>query len=166
MSSPKGDGAELWREVTRTVRPLSRRVDAPPARLHVSVHHQATPRVVAPAHPPPVARAHAPLADRSPERRIRRGRVEIGGKLDLHGMTQGEARAALARFIAHHRAEGARSVLVVTGKGGRTDAGEGVLRRMLPAWLASMREAVASYAAAHRAHGGAGAFYVFLRPRA
>lgn len=158
----KDDGAALWREVTRTVRPLARTPAAAPNRLHV--HAKTTPaRVVAPAHPAPAARAHAPLADRSPEKRIRRGRVAIGGRLDLHGFTQEEARAALARFVAHHRGEGARCVLVVTGKGGRGGMGEGVLRRSLPAWLAGLREHVASFAEAHQKHGGGGAFYVFLR---
>ena len=165
MTSDEGDGAALWREVTRTVRPLSRRVEPPPVRLHVA-QPPATPRVVAPAHPPPPRRAHAPLANRSPEKRIRRGRVEIGGRLDLHGMTQAEAEAAVASFLAHHRGEGARCVIVITGKGGRANTGEGVLRRQLPGWLERHRAIVSGYAEAHRTHGGAGAFYVFLRASA
>jgi DNA-nicking Smr family endonuclease len=162
MSSPKDSGAELWREVTRTVRPLSRRAEPPPARLQARPAPVA-PRMVLPAHPPPPARSHAPLADRSPEKRVRRGRVDIGGRLDLHGMTQAAAQAALGRFLAHHCSEGARCVLVVTGKGGRAGAGEGVLKRQLPAWLEGHRAIVSGYAAAHRNHGGAGAYYVFLR---
>lgn len=164
MSSPKEDGADLWREVTRTVRPLSRRVEPAPARLHVAAS-PATQRVVLPAHPAPAKRAHAPLADRSPEKRIRRGRVAVGGRLDLHGMTQTEAQAALTRFVAHHRADGARCVLVVTGKGGRAGMGDGVLKQRLPDWLAGLREDVGGYAAAHAKHGGGGAWYVFLRVR-
>jgi DNA-nicking Smr family endonuclease len=164
MSSPKDDGADLWREVTRTVRPLTRRLEPPPQRLHVATA-PGPQRVVLPAHPAPARRAHAALPDRSPEKRIRRGRVEIGGRLDLHGMTQEEARGALARFVAHHRAEGARCVLVVTGKGGRAGMGEGVLKRRLPEWLSGLRADVGSYAAAHARHGGGGAYYVFLRVR-
>lgn len=158
--------------MTRTVRPLPRREAqaARPARVHVA-GPGAPERVVLPAHPVPLARptrtnvsaSHAPPADRSPERRVRRGKVEIGGRLDLHGMTQSEAHAALARFLAHHRAEGARCVLVVTGKG-RGDAG-GVLKRALPGWLAGLRAVANGYAEAHTKHGGGGAYYVFLRAR-
>lgn len=166
MSSSKRDGADLWREVTHTVRPLARRVahEPRPARLHVEASH-APARVVLSAHAAPVARAHAAPADRSPEKRVRRGRLEVGGKLDLHGMTQAEARAALARFLTHHRAEGARCVLVVTGKGGRAGMGEGVLKQVLPKWLAGLREHASGYAEAHAKHGGGGAYYVFLRAR-
>jgi DNA-nicking Smr family endonuclease len=43
-----------------------------------------------------------------------------------------------------------------------------VLKRMFPTWLAAsaIRPLVSGYAPAHRSHGGAGAFYVFIkRPR-
>jgi len=162
VASPKEDGADLWREVTLSVRRLAH--TSPPTRLHAP-RPPAAARVVAPAHPAPPAREHAPPANRSPEKRIRRGRVDVGGRLDLHGMTQSEAQAALRRFLTHHRAEGARCVLVVTGKGGRAGMGEGVLRQRLPEWLAGMRDLAGGYAEAHAKHGGSGAFYVFLRAR-
>lgn len=164
------DGEALWRDVTRTVRPLRR--SAPPApRLHASAAKAPPPvRAVVHAHPAPAVpvtparpKVRAPIADRSPEKRIRRGRVDYAGKLDLHGMTQAEAQAALGRFVEHHRAEGARSVLVVTGKG-RGERG-GVLRAALPGWLERLRPVVTGYAAAHAKHGGGGAWYVFLRAR-
>lgn len=154
---------DLWQAVTRTVRPLARREDAPPVRLHRASLPSSTPRVVVPAHPAPPARAHAPPADRGPEKRVRRGRLTVDARLDLHGMTQAEAQAALGRFLAHHRGEGARCVVVVTGKG-RGENG-GVLRRGLRGWLAAERVHVSGYAEAHRKHGGGGAWYVFLRAR-
>jgi DNA-nicking Smr family endonuclease len=132
-------------------------------RVHVAAAPSPAPRVIVPPLPPSPVRAHAPLADRSPEKRIRRGRVEVGGRLDLHGMTQAEAQAALARFVAHHRTEGARCVLVVTGKG-RGDSG-GVLKRALPGFLSALRPHVSGYAQAHQRHGGGGAWYVFLKVR-
>lgn len=96
---------------------------------------------------------------------MRRGRLDVAGKLDMHGMTQAEALAALGGFLAHHRAEGARCVLVVTGKGGRD--GSGGLRAKVPDWLAggALRALVGGYAPAHQKHGGAGAYYVFLKAR-
>jgi DNA-nicking Smr family endonuclease len=54
-------------------------------------------------------------------------------------------------------------VIVITGKdrGGE----EGLLKRRLPHWLNApdLRADIAGFAQAHRRHGGAGAFYVFLK---
>jgi DNA-nicking Smr family endonuclease len=116
-----------------------------------------------------IQRATMPApADRSGERRVRRGQVAIDGKLDLHGYTQDRAFAVLTHFLFAAHVRGAPAVLVVTGKGGRFSDGEaapGVLKRRLPDWLASpgLRPIVSGMAPAHRRHGGAGASYVFLR---
>src|SRR5690606_30300568 len=71
--------------------------------------------------PPP----HAPAPDKSVDPAIRkkvgRGRIEIDGRIDLHGMTQAEARGALYRFIHDRAGRGARTVLVITGKGVSVD---------------------------------------------
>jgi DNA-nicking Smr family endonuclease len=101
-------------------------------------------------------------ADRGGERRIRRGKVDVGAVLDLHGHTQASARLALARFLRAAQARGDRVVIVITGAGRDR---EGVLKRRLPEWLAEeeLRSIASGYAQAHRAHGGAGAFYVFLK---
>lgn len=96
---------------------------------------------------------------------MRRGDVEIGAALDLHGHTQDSALAALIRFVHRAQKRGDRAVIVITGVG---RGGEGVLKRMFPHWLAAkeIRPLIAGYAQAHRSHGGAGAFYVFIkRPR-
>jgi len=121
--------------------------------------------------------------DRKSARRIRTGQVEIDARIDLHGMYQDEAHAALRRFLTSCYRNGARWVLVITGKGApvRTgwfgDGGEphgqehgraeprGVLRRNVPRWLAEpdMRAIVVSYTQAAAGHGGEGAIYVQLR---
>lgn len=127
-----------------------------------------------PAHPPDRGRPAKPVpaapypprlaqpADRSKERRIRRGQTAIAGRFDLHGHTQESAHAALPGFLSSQRANGARCVLVITGKG---RMGEGVLRRNFLRWLETTeaRAIVSGYAQAHPRHGGAGAWYVFLR---
>jgi DNA-nicking Smr family endonuclease len=88
--------------------------------------------------------------------------LEIGARLDLHGHSQKSAHAALRRFLRSAQKRGERTVIVVTGVG---RAGEGVLKRRLPDWLAEpeLRAIVSGFAQAHRAHGGAGALYVFLK---
>ncbi|HEY5105448.1 MAG TPA: Smr/MutS family protein [Caulobacteraceae bacterium] len=84
--------------------------------------------------------------------------------LDLHGLDQDRARAALTAFVAHSVADGRRAILVITGKGA---LGDGILRRRTPEWLAEppLRELVAGLSEAHRRHGGAGALYVALKRR-
>ncbi|MES1200995.1 MAG: Smr/MutS family protein [Pseudomonadota bacterium] len=93
---------------------------------------------------------------------MKRGQVEIDGKLDLHGHTQDSGRAALIAFLLGAHKRGARVVIVVTGQG---RGGEGVLKRRFPDWIAApeLKGRIAGFAQAHRAHGGAGAFYVFLK---
>ncbi|HEY2707769.1 MAG TPA: Smr/MutS family protein [Caulobacteraceae bacterium] len=97
-------------------------------------------------------------------RRLERGREALAARIDLHGMTQDAARAALAGFIRRSVDDGWRAVLVITGKG---VSGDGVLRRRVPDWLAEppIREHVAGVSEAHRRHGGEGALYVALKRR-
>ncbi len=106
------------------------------------------------------------------KQRVQRGRVEIDGTIDLHGMRQVEAHAALTRFIHARSARGDRTLLVITGKGLKKlgdDAAviieRGVLRAMLPIWLSEPKLAplVAGWDVAAQHHGGDGAFYVRLR---
>ncbi|HUS97438.1 MAG TPA: Smr/MutS family protein [Hyphomicrobiaceae bacterium] len=112
-------------------------------------------------------------------KKIKKGRVGIDARIDLHGLRQGEAQAALRRFLFGAAQRGCRTVLVITGKGAAGDetsewrlvssvaggAGRGVLRRNVPIWLAEpdLRSVVVSFASADRRHGGDGAFYVQLR---
>jgi DNA-nicking Smr family endonuclease len=94
--------------------------------------------------------------------RIAKARDPIGGRLDLHGLDQDRAKAALEGFLARVWDEGARAVLVITGKGVQ---GDGVLRRRAPEWLAAphLAHLVAGISDAHRRHGGEGALYVALK---
>jgi DNA-nicking Smr family endonuclease len=98
--------------------------------------------------------------------RVARGKEDIDGRLDLHGLTQSEAHAALLRFLRQASGRGARLVLVITGKGARGGEGErGVLRRQVPQWLRlpEFRALVIGFEQAHVAHGGEGALYVRVR---
>lgn len=112
------------------------------------------------------------LAEASGHRKVRRGKLDIDARIDLHGMRQIQAQTALAGVIARTRAAGGRCILVVTGKGRPIDPGEdfitpqaGVIRRRLPEWLhgQGIHEHVSGYASAHAKDGGSGAFYVLLK---
>jgi DNA-nicking Smr family endonuclease len=107
--------------------------------------------------------------DRRQKQRLARGTEAIDGRIDLHGKTQSEAHASLLGFLRRAQTEGARFVLVITGKGrtsGPGPSGErGILRRQVPLWLRlpEFRLLVLAVEDAHAAHGGEGALYVRLR---
>lgn len=168
----------LWTEVTRDIAPLRPELpgDAGPEPEDLlpdlSVAQPASPsrqagqlrkEPAAEPKPPPLA----PLGRRM-RQRIARGSHSIGGRIDLHGMTQREAHAALLDFLRSAQVRNAGIVLVITGKGSsgaETGSDRGVLRRQVPHWLGlpTFRELVVGFEPAHRAHGGEGALYVRLR---
>jgi len=104
--------------------------------------------------------------DRRLADRLKRGRLPIDATLDLHGMTQSEAHAAVQGFVARSVERGRRTLLIVTGKG-RRESGGGVLKSALPRWLneAPLREDILALTQAQPEHGGSGAYYVLLRRR-
>jgi DNA-nicking Smr family endonuclease len=169
----------LWNGVARSVkplRPLKAKAKSIKAKAAIASSRKAAepkpqrpPAAAAPTAPP--SKKPPPLAplDRRERKRVARGRDPIDARIDLHGKTQSEAHAALARFVRRAQSNGARVVLVVTGKGSGTSRdGErerGVLRRQVPLWLAlpEFRSLIIGFEEAHVAHGGEGALYVRLR---
>jgi DNA-nicking Smr family endonuclease len=156
--------AKLWSVVTGTVRLARASKGAPPppepADPNAAAAHLPLEALITRRMQPPEAVPEGIEPKR--KRRIARDREPIASRLDLHGMDQVQARAALHGFILRAHANGARAVLVITGKG---MLGDGVLRRRVPEWLAEspVRAAVAGVAHAERHHGGEGALYVALR---
>ncbi|MFV3074757.1 Smr/MutS family protein [Niveispirillum fermenti] len=104
--------------------------------------------------------------DKRTDDKLRRGRLGIDGRIDLHGLTQSEAHDTLLGFIRRSHAAGRRNVLVITGKG-QMPRGEGVLRLSVPRWLreGDVGRLVLSIHQAQPQHGGGGAYYVLLRRR-
>lgn len=131
---------------------------------------QATPR-------PKTAPGAQPHFDRRQAKKIATGKIEIEGRLDLHGLRESEAHMRLRGFLRQAQAHGKRTVLVITGKGrddddphapfdfGHDRSPRGVLKRNVPRWLAEpdIAPMVVSYTTAHTRHGGEGALYVHLR---
>lgn len=173
----------LWHEVAETVSPLKRTLarrkklvaqlaeekPAAPSRPRKAPSPQPMPSYRSDGRP---ARAPGNGIEPGLKKRLQRGTLEIDGTIDLHGMRQAEAHAALSRFIHARVARGDRTVLVITGKGlkklGRDAAvivETGVLRTMLPIWLSepNLAPLVAGWDVAAPAHGGIGAYYVRLR---
>jgi DNA-nicking Smr family endonuclease len=177
----------LWTQVAETIEPLRRKglLRLGTGALPVP---EADPEPVVKAPPRPLAAGkpflpayQAPTipvqvvekgVDPAIHKKVRRGRIEIDGKIDLHGMTQAEARDTLRRFIGARAARGDRTVLVITGKGVKTESDyiaamteRGILRTMLPIWLSEpgLSHLISGWSVAARGHGGEGAWYVRLR---
>lgn len=168
----------LWSAVTHTIAPLRdapapvegeplepAMPPAPPRKGAAKVLADIAPAPTAPRKPPaPPPQPLTPLTRRM-RGRVARGKEAIDARLDLHGLTQSEAHAALIDFVRSASARGARLVLIITGKGRRNDGEGGVLRRQVPQWLRlpECRAFVIGFEDAHVAHGGEGALYVRLR---
>ena len=178
-----GEDRKLWDFVTRNIRPLDK-----PKKLEGS-------RVA----PPPKEKKAAPEAekfhlpawkmpgfglkpamqetasgtesgiDRRTSDRLKRGELPIDGRLDLHGLRQGEAQDRLTRFLLESYASDRRCLLVITGKGNRfhPEQEAGVLRRLLPVWIGMtpLSPLVLMHCKAQPKDGGSGAFYILLRRR-
>jgi DNA-nicking Smr family endonuclease len=154
--------------------PVRRRAEPAPAR-QASVKPAAKPVLNKPVLNKPVLKPTPKPAlpvlrlERRQKQRLARGNEPIDGRIDLHGKTQTEAHTALLGFLRRAQAEGARFVLVITGKGGAFGSGAagepGVLKRQVPLWLRlpEFRLHVLAVEDAHRAHGGEGALYVRIR---
>jgi len=130
----------------------------------------------------PGAAAAGAHLDENELKRVRSGRASISARLDLHGLRQHEAHAALRAFLYRAQSNGAKWALVITGKGSRSRSdrqlpgpnwqsevagSQGVLRAMVPVWLSEpeFRALVVGFRSAGRRHGGEGALYVRLRTR-
>ncbi len=170
----------LWHHVARKVKPLPRKnaprvklveaktkTEAPAptkAKPKAKPATPAKPRAAAPVRPAELDAGARVGLDRRQATRLRRGQLELDGRIDLHGKTREEARGALFAFLDRMRARGARCVLVITGKGLR-GPGSGVIRGELPRWFnhPDLRPGIVAFTEAQPKHGGSGAFYVYLR---
>jgi DNA-nicking Smr family endonuclease len=193
------DEMRLWAAAMKDARPLPGRAlpEAPPDEAPAATAPD-LPRPVAPV-PRPAPRpprpelshgdrdradAHLRDLDGSTAEKLRRGRLPIEARLDLHGLTQEAAWRELDGFLNRAQAAGRRSLLVITGTGFRArlrraeadDAARpfrmdehrpGVLRDALPRWLSAPhnKARVVAWSPAQPRDGGAGAFYVLLRRR-
>jgi len=180
----------LWTVVAATVDPLRRKgllklgtgplpmpveeAPQPSAATPAPPKRQAPRKAFLPPYQAPLPSAPTPVKAVEPSihKKLSRGRIEIDGTIDLHGMTQNEARGALHRYLQARWSRGDRTVLVITGKGLKSDndyvaamSERGILRTMLPIWLSepSLAPLVSGWSTAARGHGGEGAWYVRLR---
>ncbi|MXN64761.1 DNA mismatch repair protein MutS [Stappia sp. GBMRC 2046] len=177
----------LWEQVARSAKPLhppkpkpgqpgagdgalaqkAERNEPPAPATSTAIRSPQAKPTVPPTIKPP---ALAPL-ERRHRQKLARGKAGVDARIDLHGLTQAEAHSRLAGFLRLAQAKGHTLVLVITGKGsperGAYAHERGVLRRVVPQWLAmpEFRSVVVGFEEAQRTHGGGGALYVRIRKK-
>lgn len=187
------DERKLWSAVAQTVKPARPDRPKPEAAHQVPETHHPKPKTkqsfevsdfrvgeaaatrlpgsqLAPSVSDRLAQAPVRM-DHGTHRKMLRGKLKPEARIDLHGMTLAQAHPALTRFILNAFDDGLRLVLVITGKGkDRDDPGpipirRGVLKHQVPNWLhmPPLGRVVLDLREAHVRHGGAGAYYVYLR---
>lgn len=166
------EDAALWARVAASAKPIS-------GRKPIETPHIALPRVrltdfkpqpaAAPV-PRPTKRTSGNTLDATWDRRLEPGTVRPDYVIDLHEHNLAAAHARLDFGLERAFTEGARVVLLITGKSRAENprlppTTRGVIRASVDDWLASSRWAgtIAAIRKAHPRHGGAGALYVILR---
>lgn len=176
---PTADEIRIWRAVVADTRPLpgkARPAEPPagetgPEPVASPPPPPGSPPLRPSAHPAVPSRHHgqgelqhgrAPGLDRRSAERLKKGEMEIEASIDLHGLGQDMAHAALTAFVQRCWQAQRRCVLVVTGKGAQ---GFGILRAQVPRWLnqSPLRERILGFSYAQPRHGGDGALYVLIR---
>ena len=180
------DEAALWARVAGTVKPIdppracsgrgTTRSVVEGAALQAPLARRTPPSVPAELPPPRVKlgedlRTKPHTLDANWDRKLAQGLVAPDFTLDLHGYSLDAAHTRLDHGLALALAQGARLVLLITGKprssdgqGGRGDR-RGAIRAKFLDWLAhgSHASRIAAIRPAHPRHGGAGAVYLVLR---
>lgn len=184
MRKLNAEERRLWDFVTRSVTPLRPRHHADDAELSdlppVPPKHQRTEQTPAttapsaphrPAHLSPLHVGRAVDLDAATAKKFKRGKMPCDARLDLHGLTLAQAHSALISFIRHQAELGARSVLVITGKGAPSKNTQervtGKIKAELIHWLnsAPLRPFILAVNEAGPRQGGSGAAYVLLKRR-
>lgn len=178
------DEAALWARVAGTVAPIN----PPRSRLGGAAALSGSDggsaprqRRLAPPPPPPPLRGGTPpragedldrrTLDANWDRKLAGGVVQPDFTIDLHGASLDAAHSRLDHGLTLALAQGARVVLLITGRprpseehAGRGDR-RGAIRAKFLDWLAAGSHAsrIAAIRPAHPRHGGAGAVYLILR---
>ncbi|MEM6781841.1 MAG: Smr/MutS family protein [Pseudomonadota bacterium] len=173
----ENDDEALWRAVVKDVNPIQRDkpvVKSPAKSAEVKKPKKVVERVAAPEKPvqkaPRGKGIDGHIADK-----LRKGQLEPEAFIDLHGKKQDEAQDLIINFIKVSHVSGRRLVKIITGTGARTKRAHrdndpyatepGVLKRRFPEFInhPQIADLVLHFQEAHQKHGGAGAYYVYLR---
>ena len=110
--------------------------------------------------------------DRRTEEKLRKGKLPLDGRIDLHGLSKAKAHETLSTYLIQTYHSKKRTILVITGKGNSTKTSEewltpstGILKQAVPEWLNQkpLNEIVLKFTYATPKDGGSGALYVYLK---
>jgi DNA-nicking Smr family endonuclease len=168
------DDARLFQQMMGDVRPLKTEPKVMPA----AKPPPARPPAASPASEPlgPYAeRDHAPPVEAEEflqfarsgiqhrvMKQLKRGDIPTEAELDLHGLRITQAGQQLHQFLQTAQAYHLRCVLVVHGKGSRSQAGTPRIKTQVNAWLRDSPNVLA-FCSAQARQGGTGALYVLLK---
>ena len=123
----------------------------------------------------PQSQSKQPINDKSNFfKKLKKGKVKIDRKIDLHGLTLTQAEERFGIEIENSFNKKLRCILFVTGKGLRKKReGEsralyyGKIRNNIEKWIIKKQneEKILYFSVAHSSHGGEGSFYVYLRKK-
>lgn len=94
--------------------------------------------------------------------KLRAGKYPLEATLNLLRCPVRECRVKVFSFIQEARKSGARTLLIIHGKGRSDSSHANIVRSFLARWLAQFDD-VQAYSAAQLRHGGPGACYVALK---
>ena len=119
-----------------------------------------------------VSKMSSPIIDINIEKnklkRIKSGRINIEGTIDLHGFSLKEAKARLQLFVGESFQRNKRFLLIITGKGRNSKPNihgkKQTIKSEINKWLLEdfYRDKVQYISKALDKHGGEGAYYFFL----
>ena len=101
-------------------------------------------------------------------KRIKSGRINIEGTIDLHGFSIKEAKAHLQIFVGESFQRNKRLLLIITGKGRNSKPNihgkKHTIKSEINKWLLEdfYRDKIQYISRALDKHGGEGAYYFFL----
>ncbi|MCD6187419.1 MAG: Smr/MutS family protein [Desulfuromusa sp.] len=96
-------------------------------------------------------------------KQLKQGRLVPDASLDLHGFKRAEVVEKINHFLQNARHHGWQTLLVITGKGLHSEAGEPTLRNEVERYLsAEGKKQVIEWSRAPRQYGGDGALVLFL----
>ena len=116
-----------------------------------------------------------PQEDKEKLKKIKKGKIKINKKIDLHGLTVAEAQKRFNEEIDYCYNNSKRLIIFITGKGAINRSTKnnqnklyfGKIRSQIRNWVFSNlnKEKILLFSEASPAHGGAGSFYIYLRKK-
>ncbi len=96
------------------------------------------------------------------QKQLRQGKIPVDDHLDLHGLSINEARETLIEFINFATKQQIRCILLVHGKGYRSNTAKPVLKNKVNSWLRQHPD-ILGFSSAQDRDGGSGAVYIIIR---